>query len=315
MPNRRFLKKEDLDRKHLLHSSDRAIVNLSKHTLTIHEKTLLSRGLSFCPQPTHLDSIDIHRDTLLFNRRLRLKQFFKEESCKSRYPFQNPTGWTPPVGKSPTLDTYINVTTTEILENQPAPIKCNNLPNFKLDALENLRKNKNLIIKQVDKGGAIVLMNKDDYIKEGLRQLTDTRSYKEIDRDLTTKNATEIHRFLLIVKSKKLLPETNSTFLIPKNCRTPIFYLLPKIHKANNPGRPIVSACDSPTEKLSMYLDSFLKPLAQKVDSYIKDTAHFLQNLKRLGQLEKDTLLVTVDVTSLYTNIPHKDGIRAAKEA
>ena len=160
MPNRRFLKKEDLDRKILLHTSDRAIVNLSNHTLTIHEKTLLSRGLSFCPQLTHLDYIDIHRDTLLFNRSLRLKQFFKEESCKPRDPFQNPTGWTPPVGISPTLDTYINVTTTEILENQPAPIKCNNLSNFELDALENFRKNKNLIIKQADKGGAIVLMKK-----------------------------------------------------------------------------------------------------------------------------------------------------------
>ena len=62
-----------------------------------------------------------------------------------------------------------------------------------------------------------------------------------------------------------------------------------------------------------MYLGSFLKPLAQKEDSYIKDTTHFLQNLERLGQLEKDMLLVTVDVTLLYTNIPHKDGIRAAK--
>ena len=105
------------------------------------------------------------------------------------------------------------------------------------------------------------------------------------------------------------------TFIMPRNCRTPLFYLLPKIHKKNNPGRPIVSACDSPTEKISMYLDTFLHPLAQKTDSYIKDTTHFLQNLNKLGKINKDALLVTIDVTSLYTNIPHRDGIRASKEA
>ena len=101
---------------------------------------------------------------------------------------------------------------------------------------------------------------------------------------------------------------------MPRNCTTPLFYLLPKIHKKNNPGRPIVSACDSPTEKISLYLDTFLQPLAQKTDSYIKDTTHFLRNLNKLGKINKDALLVTIDVTSLYTNIPHRDGIRASKE-
>ena len=64
-----------------------------------------------------------------------------------------------------------------------------------------------------------------------------------------------------------------------------------------------------------MYLDTFLQPLAKKTDSYIKDTTHFLQNLKQTRKNEKDVLLVTINVTSLYTNIPHRDSIRASKEA
>ena len=64
-----------------------------------------------------------------------------------------------------------------------------------------------------------------------------------------------------------------------------------------------------------MYVDSHLKPLTLRVESYIKDTTDFLQKLKGLGQLHKNLLLVTVDVVSLYTNIPHKDGIRATKYA
>lgn len=50
-----------------------------------------------------------------------------------------------------------------------------------------------------------------------------------------------------------------------------------------------------------------------KVDSYIKDTTDFLHKLNSLGQLQPETLLGTIDAVSLYTNIPHKDSIRAAK--
>ena len=155
-------------------------------------------------------------------------------------------------------------------------------------------------------------MNRQDYIDEGLRQLNDSHFYKEIPRDPTNKNTMDIYKFLALLKEKNLLPPENINFILPKNCRTPLFYLLPKIHKANNPGRPIVSACDSPTEKISMYLDSYLKPLTLKERSYIRDTTDFLL---KLGQLYNDSLLVTIDVVSLYTNIPHKDGIRATKYA
>jgi hypothetical protein len=37
------------------------------------------------------------------------------------------------------------------------------------------------------------------------------------------------------------------------------FYLLPKIHKANNPGRPIVSANGHPTEKISEFVNFHLR--------------------------------------------------------
>ena len=40
-------------------------------------------------------------------------------------------------------------------------------------------------------------------------------------------------------------------------------YLLPKIHKClkNVPGRPIISNCGTPTEKVSEFLDHHLKPV------------------------------------------------------
>ena len=61
--------------------------------------------------------------------------------------------------------------------------------------------------------------------------------------------------------------------------RTSNFYTLPKIHKKNNLGRPIVNGIDSITEKISAYVDDNIKHFAKLVPSYIKDTGHFLKTV------------------------------------
>ena len=94
-------------------------------------------------------------------------------------------------------------------------------------------------------------------------------------------------------------------------------YLLPKIHKGKipPPARPILSSNGSPTEKMSQFVDHFLKQCSTSHRSYIKDTSHFIQKLQAIGKLPPNSILATFDVTSLYTNIPNQDGIHAAKSA
>ncbi len=46
-------------------------------------------------------------------------------------------------------------------------------------------------------------------------------------------------------------------YLTPSNPRTARFYHLPKIHKAGNPGRPIVSSCGAPMERIGICWPSF----------------------------------------------------------
>ena len=97
---------------------------------------------------------------------------------------------------------------------------------------------------------------------------------------------------------------------------SPVFYLLPKIHKEGIPGRPILSGCGSPTEKLSSYLDHYLRPIVEESASYIKDTTHFLQQIFEIHtSIPPNSWLVTLDVKSLYTNIPQEEGIEACLEA
>ena len=98
--------------------------------------------------------------------------------------------------------------------------------------------------------------------------------------------------------------------------RTPQLYLLPKIHKKTSPvpGRPIVSANSSPTERISQLVDHFLQPLVASTRSYVKDTTDFLNKIESVTGTAPGTILCTVDVTSLYTNIPNPEGISACRK-
>lgn len=69
-----------------------------------------------------------------------------------------------------------------------------------------------------------------------------------------------------------------------------------------------------PTESISQFIDHHLQPLVTKLPSYIKDTTHFLNKLNNNSQLPNGVLLVTLDVTLLCTNTPHKDGIQACSD-
>ena len=82
---------------------------------------------------------------------------------------------------------------------------------------------------------------------------------------------------------------------------------------SKTPPTETVSANGHPTENISEYVCNILNPLVSKLPSYIKDTAHFLNKLDSIFTLPNDSLLVTLDVSSLYTNIPHTEGIQAAR--
>lgn len=169
-------------------------------------------------------------------------------------------------------------------------------------ALLSWKNNKNIVIKPAGKGGAIVILNKTDYIQEGLWQLDNLR---EIGWDHTPKFSNEIHSFLNYLKEDSLLPLKHIQFYSLKVPHTRILL------KKDNPGRPIVF----PTERLSKFVDHYIKPLAQSVPSYIQDANNFPLKLSRVGKILSNSLLVTIDVTALYTYIPHQEGIWSLTKA
>ena len=72
------------------------------------------------------------------------------------------------------------------------------------------------------------------------------------------------------------------------NVKTPHFYITPKVHKKDMPGRPVVSSIDCHTSKLSKFVDHYLKLHAKALPSYVKDTTDFINKLENLKMHQKN---------------------------
>ncbi len=193
-----------------------------------------------------------------------------------------------------------------------------NISNSEFKAMTDLANNKNIIIRSADKGSAVVLLNRSDYLKEGFKQLENQKFYKHMDLDLTDTHVNTISNALEDMYQNGEIDDKTKDYLLSCPGRTSDLYLLPKIHKPNfninaHPSRPIMSANGSPTEKISEFVDFFLNPTTFHLPAYVRDTSDFLRKIDEIKHLPDNTFLVTLDVESLYTNIPNDYGIEAAK--
>ena len=115
----------------------------------------------------------------LYVRQIRLLPTFPAES-------HSKCTWTLPEGRNQTLDLYIdcfrNKAQKELQKLSKKKSTINLSDNEKL-TIKTLRCNKTIVIKPADKGGAIVVMNEEDYIKEAERQLHDEQHYAKLTQD------------------------------------------------------------------------------------------------------------------------------------
>ena len=183
-------------------------------------------------------------------------------------------------------------------------------------ALDALNDRDDLIITQADKGGAIVIWGIQEYLKEADSHLRNTEFYEELTRDpfmeyqeLITNSLDKMHR-------DNWIDKRTATALRPTNSKPARFYLLPKVHKPNNPGRPVISSTNCHTTKLSKFVDHYIQPHAKLLKSYIRDTTEFLNRISSIHtDIPTGAILVTMDVKSLYTNIEHNEGLAALKKS
>ena len=91
--------------------------------------------------------------------------------------------------------------------------------------------------------------------------------------------------------------------LTQTNTVLPRAYRLPKIHKKDVPLRPIISTINSPTHFLSKIIDNTLRYCFKNPASHI-DNSFILKEKLADKFIPHDYILISLDVISLFTNIP-----------
>ena len=71
--------------------------------------------------------------------------------------------------------------------------------------------------------------------------------------------------------------------------------------------RPILAGCGGLTETASPYIDKFLQK------SFVANSTQFINTIETT-RIPNNSLLITLDVASLYTNISHEDALEAVSE-
>ena len=298
------------------------------------EKELLAEGCKFTPVPSQ-NLTGLQNDAISFCRRLRLIDFFKDkdqtEECSTGTPesikIKGESNFEPPKGLNPSLDSNIDLILNETEKFEYSNRRKYNLSKEQRLALHRLKNRDDLHITKSDKGGAFVVMNYVDYRHCIYNEhLQDTNTYRPIFKYEVKSTLNLINRFCK--RFSNCLTTKEAKYLSKFSADIPFIYGLPKIHKIENINfnimdeygymktiipdslklRPIISSEKGPTNRLSYFLDELIKPLTSKLPSFCRDTAHFISKLPKEA---KNSMFVSFDVTSLYTNIDNDLGLTA----
>uniref|UniRef100_A0A8C9ZUU2 Uncharacterized protein n=1 Tax=Sander lucioperca TaxID=283035 RepID=A0A8C9ZUU2_SANLU len=154
----------------------------------------------------------------------------------------------------------------ELISLHEDPLPCwtkSNLSKFENEALRQLSENNDIVIKPADKGSAVVLMDRKDYLWEGHRQLSDQNYYTKLDRPIYKDTIPLVNKILLSLYNKKFINHKQMSYLQGNNePRMPSLTVSP-------PGRPIVSDCESETYRTAEYIDYYLNPLSIFFPSFL----------------------------------------------
>ena len=177
-----------------------------------------------------------------------------------------------------------------------------NVSKEELKALKELKLDNNRLILTADKGVALVVIDKQEYVKKAEDLLWES-SYKKIAEDPTAKQKNKLISILKKIKANGGLKDELYRRLYPTGAGSPKFYGLPKIHKPGIPLRPIISSIGTVTYNTAKELARILKPLVGLSKHHIQNTIDFVEKIKEI-KLKKEESMVSYDVTALFTSVP-----------
>lgn len=167
-----------------------------------------------------------------------------------------------------------------------------------------------------DKNLGLVAMDTIAYHNLVINHLSDSQTYLnlgKLDDDKTRTLMLNIvntsYEKMLTTCYKIPLTSQEEKYIKDKRNRLPAFHVLAKIHNIPLSGRPIVGAVDWVTTRFSTLLDSKLQRYLPQFTSILRDSTDLIRRWYQQPFNPNTDWLVSLDVTSLYTNIILIDAI------
>ena len=260
------------------------VFNLSDKVLNQKQLEVLSLGMKFCPNRTYKDRLEIETQFEMLSEQLTdlsPHDVSELESLKSTF-----------------VDTCFKYNRTRTRQRGL-------LDKEHIEALKDLAKNKDYMLSKPDKGSGVVILNTADYDSKLSSILSDASKFQLINgsKDLTESVEKQLAMRLKDLKDQLHISSKEFFQLKPTGSRIPRLYGLPKIHKQGVPLRPILDMVGSPYHELAKWLAEKLKPLRECLTSNcVRDTFDFVDRIKSSNV--KDKRMLSLDVNSLFTNVP-----------
>jgi len=203
----------------------------------------------------------------------------------------------------------------DALEKEKAKSLCNLSQKERL-VMKHLR-NVDTIYLPSDKGTEFVAIKKTDYNSLCNDILSDASIYRKIARTCAFDVEEKINKSWVNMAKRREIEKRAKLSFLSRGTSFAKLYVLIKTHKENilKNGRPIIANVNSPTSKLAWLMKSLLTPLLDSVNQHLSNTYSLLKTLEGLTkeQITKTPFPVSLDVSSMYTNIPVPEEICAVK--
>ena len=232
-------------------NNDSLVYNFSNIELTDVAKKLLSKGLNYCPTPKSVNTTQIISDldrlersmawhTIFGNSRNddkyndineNTKEYLFEKNRKTNLPKQFPKE----------ITEFVNAVKSDLLGNNLLRVHPNlsKEENEELRNLISLQKDGKIVIQPADKNLGVVILNRDDYVNEGLQQLNETvkingnniKYYEKVNSNLLKSHFITIEKYLSNAVEKGIITKKTAKQLLPTAPKAGKMYLPPKVHK------------------------------------------------------------------------------------
>jgi hypothetical protein len=260
--------------------------NMSSYNLSPEEERLLCRGWNFCIENKITNFIEFKTD-------IELNAFKLQRDC-------HPNTFATFCQK---LNNY-----SEIMMRSLKKKKIRNISDDEFNAIKSLKNNNNIVICRADKGNAVVVLDKTDYINK-MNIILEQKQFKYTKRSILAEKEKILNKYISKLHKEKVI-DKEIYWRIHSTCSSyATMYGQPKIHKINIPTRPIISSIGSYNHNLSKYLYEIIKNNRPSQSfSYIRDSFQFVKKIIEIED-SSNQLMISFDVDNLYTNVPVHEAI------